>query len=171
MHKYSHSIGSYTGSIVLGRITMKKKFSITDERELDTFRKVCTTMYIITIFALIGIVSYRQFVLDQPHQQWDDIAMLMSINVIVVLGAFLYLSGSINPTKIKIRYLIAGYVGFVLFGFAFTLFKYAILEGIHVDLAFAFDRLKTILAISGLLVLAWGLLAYFGNRRLEQKIK
>ena len=169
MHKYCQSIKSYTGSIVLGRITMKKKFSITDERELDTFRKICTTMYIITIFVLVGIVSYRQFVLGQSHQQWDDIAMLMSINVIVVLGVFLYLTGSINP--IKIRYLVAGYVVFVLFGFAFTLFKYAFLEGLHVDLAFAFDKLKTILAISGLLVLAWGLLAYFGNRRLEQKIK
>jgi hypothetical protein len=150
---------------------MKKKFSINDERELNTFRKICTTMYLLTLFALMGIVSYRQFVLDQPHQQWNDIAMLMTINVIVVFGAFLYLTGSINPTKIKIRYLVAGYVGFVLFGFAFTLFKYAILEGLHVDLAFAFDRLKTILAISGLLVLAWGLLAYFGNKRLEHKIK
>jgi len=150
---------------------MKKKFSITDERELDTFRKICTTMYLITLFALVGIVSYRQFVLDQPHQQWDDIAMLMTINVIVVFGAFLYLTGSINPTTIKIRYLVAGYVVFVLFGFAFTLFKYAFLEGLQVDLAFAFDKLKTILAISGLLVLAWGLLAYFGNRRLENQIK
>ena len=150
---------------------MKKKFSINDERELDTFRKVCTTMYLITLFALIGIVSYRQFVLEQPHQQWNDIAMLMTINVIVALGSFLYLTGSINPTKIKFRYLIAGYVGFVLFGFAFTFFKYAILEGLYVDLAFAFENLKIILAITGLLVLAWGLLAYFGNRRLEHKIK
>ncbi len=150
---------------------MKKKFSITDERELNTFRVVCTTMYLITLFALMGIVTYRQFVLEQPHQQWDDIAMLMTINVIVVLGSFLYLAGSVNPVKIKIRYLIAGYLGFVLFGFAFTIFKYAFLEGLHVDLAFAFDSLKIILAISGLLVLAWGSLAYFGNRRLENKIK
>ena len=150
---------------------MKNKFSLTDERELNTFRKVCTTMYLITLFALMGIVSYRQFVLEQPHQQWNDIAMLMTINVIVVLGSFLYLTGSINPVKIKIRYLIAGYVSFVLLGFAFTIFKYAILEGLNVDLAFAFDNLITILVISGLLVLAWGLLAFFGNRRLENKIK
>lgn len=150
---------------------MKKKFSMIDERELVTFRKVCTTMYLITIFALVGIVSYRQFVLKQPHQQWDDIAMLMTINVIAFLGAFFYLTGSLNLAKIKIRYLIAGYVGFVLLGFAFTIFKYAILEGLHVDLVFAFDTLKTILAISGLLVLGWTLLAYFGNKRLEHRIK
>jgi hypothetical protein len=88
-----------------------------------------------------------------------------------MLGAFFFLAGSINPTKIKIRYLIAGYAGFVLIGFAFTLFKYAILEGAHVDLAFAFDKLKIILLISGLLVIAWGLLAYFGNKRLEKEIE
>jgi len=150
---------------------MKKKLSMIDERELETFRKICTTMYIITIFALMGIVSYRQFVLDQPHQEWDDIAMLMTLNVIVILGAFLYRTGSINPTKMRFRYIIAGYVGFVLLGFAFTVFKYAVLEGLNVDLAFAFDKLKTILLISGLLVLAWGLLAYLGNRRLERRIE
>jgi hypothetical protein len=150
---------------------MNKKFSIIDERELDTFRKICTIMYIITIFAMIGIVSYRQFVLDQPHQQWDDVAMLLTLNVIVMLAAFLYLTGSIIPTKIKIHYLIIGYVGFVLLGFAFTLFKYAILEGMRVDLVFAFDKLKTILSISGILVLVWGLLAYFGSKRLEKQIE
>jgi len=150
---------------------MNKKLSKIDERELDTFRKICTTMYIITIFALIGIVSYRDFVLDQPHQQWDDIAMLMTINVIVTFGAFLYLNGSINPTKIKIRYLIAGYVGFVLFGLAFTLFKYAVLEGLFIDLAFAFDKLKTVLSISGLLLLGWILLAYFGSKKIEKRIE
>jgi len=150
---------------------MNKKMSIFDERELNVFRRICTTMYIITIFALIGIVSYRDFVLDQPHQQWDDIAMLMTINVIVMIGAILYLNGSINPTKIKIRYLILGYMGFVLVGFAFTIFKYAILEGEPIDLAFAFDSLKIILLISGLLVLGWSLLAYFGSKKIEKKIE
>lgn len=149
---------------------MNKKFSIIDERELDTFRKICTTMYAITIFALIGIVSYREFVLGQPHQQWDDIAMLMTINVIVIIGAFLFLTGSINPTKIKIRYLVAGYTGFAIFGLAFTLFKYAVIDGRQVDLAFAFDRLKIILSISGLLVLAWILLAYLGSKKIDKQI-
>ena len=150
---------------------MNKKIPMFDEREMDVFRKICTTMYIITIFALIGIVSFRDFVLDQPHQQWDDIAMLMTINVIVMIGALLYLNGNVNPTKIKIRYIVAGYVGFVLFGFAFTIFKYSVLEGLKIDLAFAFDTLKIILMISGLLVLGWSLLAYFGSKKIEKKIE
>ena len=150
---------------------MNKKLPVFDERELVVFRKICTTMYIITIFALIGIVGYRDFVLGQPHQQWDDIAMLMTINVIVMIGALLYLNGSINPTKIKIRYLIVGYIGFVLVGFAFTIFRYAVLEGVYIDLAFAFDEFKIILLISGLLVLGWSLLAYFGSKKIEKKIE
>ncbi|HEX6303314.1 MAG TPA: hypothetical protein VFZ76_03930 [Anaerolineales bacterium] len=39
--------------------------------------------------------------LGQPHQQWGDIAMLMTANVIVLLGSMLYLIGRINPKKIK----------------------------------------------------------------------
>ena len=150
---------------------MNKKLPVFDERELVVFRKICTTMYIITFFALIGIVSYRDFALGQPHQQWDDIAMLMTINVIVMIGALLYLNGSINPTKIKIRYLIVGYIGFVLVGFAFTTFKYAVLEGVPIDLTFAFDNLIIILLISGVLVLGWSLLAYFGSKKIEKKIE
>lgn len=150
---------------------MSKKHFIFDEREMNTFRKIGTTMYLITIYALIGIVSYRQFVLHQPHQQWDDIAILLSLNVIVLLGAVLYLTGGINPAKIKFRYIIAGYVGFVLIGFGFTLFKYAVLQGLDVTLAFAFDKLKTVIVISGMLVLGWGLLAYLGSRKLEKQIE
>ena len=150
---------------------MNKRKAILDERELNTFRRICTSMYIITIIALIGIVSYRDFVLDQPHQQWDDIAMLMSINVIVLIGALLYLNGNVNPFKIKIRYIIAGYGGFLLVGFAFTIFKYAILEGEPVDLAFAFYSLIIIILISGLLVLGWSLLAYFGSKKIDKKIE
>ena len=150
---------------------MNKRKTLLDERELNTFRRLCTSMYIITIIALIGIVSYRDFVLHQPHQQWDDIAMLMTINVIVLIGALLYLNGNVNPFKIKIRYIVSGYGGFVLVGFAFTIFKYAILEGEPIDLAFAFDSLKIILLISGLLVLGWSLIAYFGSRKIEKQIK
>ena len=150
---------------------MSKKLFNIDEREMNTFRKICTTMYIITIYTLMAILAYRQYVLGQPHQQWDDIALLTAFNVIVLLGAALYLTGGINPVKIKFRYIIAGYLGFVLLGFGYTIFKYAVLQGLNVNLAFAFDKLKTIIVISGLLVLGWGFLAYLGSRRLEKRIE
>lgn len=142
-----------------------------DERELNTVRGICTTMYILTIVALIVIVNYRQFVLGQPHQQWDDIAMLMTMNVIVLLGSVLYLTGTANPTKIKTRYLVAGYVGFVFFGLAFTIFKYTVLLGQEVGLTQVWEYLRIVAIISAILVLGWGVLAYLGSRRMEKQLE
>jgi hypothetical protein len=142
-----------------------------DEREMNTFRTICTTMYFLTIVALIGIVNYRQFVLGQPHQQWDDIAMLMAMNVIVLLGSVLYLTGGVNPKKIKTGYLVVGYAGFVLLGLAFTIFKYSVLLGQEVGLMQVWEYLRTVAIISGILLLVWGTLAYLGSRRIERQIE
>jgi hypothetical protein len=148
----------------------KKPFNF-DEREMNIFRKICTTLYFLTLYSLMGIQLYRQFVLHQPHQEWDDIAILITFNVVVLLGSVLYLSGGIEPKRIKLRYIIAGYVGFVLLGFAFTIFKYTILLRQELSLAQVLEYLFTVIKISGLLVLAWGLLAYLGNRRVEKQIE
>ena len=148
----------------------KNRFKI-DERDADIFRRVCTVMYIITIYALMGVVTYRQFVLDQPQEQWDDIAMIMTINVVVCLGALLYIGGGISLKRIKLRYIILGYGGFVLFGFAFTVFKYTTLLGEDLSLTQVLDYLMLVAKISGLLVLGWGTLAYLGNRKIEKQIE
>jgi heme/copper-type cytochrome/quinol oxidase subunit 3 len=148
----------------------KAPFSF-DEREKNVFRNVCTVMYLITLFALMSFQLYRQFVLHQPHQEWDDIAMLMTINVIVLLGAVLYLTGAVNPKKIRRSYLIAGYVGFVLLGFAFTVFKYTVILGQQIGLVQVWDYLLTVILISGVLAFALGILAYLGSRRIDKQIE
>jgi heme/copper-type cytochrome/quinol oxidase subunit 3 len=142
-----------------------------DEREMNDFRNICTIMYIITLFALMSIQLYRQFVLYQPQQEWNDIAMLMTINVIVLLGAVLYLTGAVNPKKIRRSYLIAGYVGFVLLGFAFTVFKYTVILGQQIGLVQVWDYLLTVILISGVLAFALGILAYLGSRRIDKQIE
>ena len=142
-----------------------------DEREMNVFRRVCTVLYFITLYALIGIQLYRQFALGQTQEEWNDIAMLISFNVIVLLGSGLYLSGAINPRKIKLPYIIAGYLGFVLLGLAFTIFKYAVLLDQVVTLVQITEYFLIVLKISGLLVLLWGVLAFLGSRRLEKQIE
>jgi hypothetical protein len=127
-------------------------------------------MYLLTIFSLIVIQLYRQFVLHQPQEAWNDIAMLLTVNILVLLGLTLYLTGVINPRKIKLRYLLAGYALFVLVGFLFTIFKYAVLLGQDINLAQVWSSLSTVVIISGILVLALGLLAYLGNRRIDKQI-
>ena len=148
----------------------RNRFRI-DERDADVFRRVCTVMYIGTIYALMGVVTYRQFVLDQPQEQWNDIAMIMTINVVVCLGALLYIGGGVSLKRIKLRYIILGYVGFVLLGFAFTVFKYTVLLGDDLSLNQVLDYLLLVAKISGLLLLGWGILAYLGNRRIEKQIE
>jgi len=127
-------------------------------------------MYLLTIFSLIVIQLYRQFVLHQPQEAWNDIAMLLTVNILVLLGLTLYLTGVFNPRKIKLRYLLAGYALFVLVGFLFTFFKYAVLLGQDINLAQVWGYLSTVVIISGILVLALGLLAYLGNRRIDKQI-
>ena len=147
----------------------KKPFNF-DEREVFSFLKICTVMYLFTIFALMVIQSYRQFVLHQPQEAWNDIALLMTLNILVLLGAVLYLTGVINPQKIKLRYLLAGYALFVLIGLLFTIFKYTILLGQTIGPAQVWDYLSTVIIISGLIVLALAVLAYLGNRRIDKQI-
>jgi len=142
-----------------------------DEREMHIFRKVCTTMYFITIAALIGFQLYRQFFLGQPPDAWNDIAMLITINVVVLFGAILYLSGGVNPNNIKKRYLLAGYVIFVMFGLAWTIFKYAVLLDQSIGIEQIWEYLRLVVVISGILGLVLGILAYLGSRRIERQIE
>lgn len=148
----------------------KKPINI-DEREMNIFRNICTTLYFITLFSLIGMQLYRQFILHQSQEEWNDIALLIAFNVVVLLGSVLYVSGTINPKKIKFRYLIAGYLGFILFGFLFTIFKYTVLLGQNIGLTQVLDYLLIVASISGLLALTWGLLAFLGSKRIEKLIE
>ena len=150
---------------------MSNKMQIFDEREMAIFRRICTILYLITLYSLIGIQIYRQFVQHQPQEDWNDIAILITFNAIVLFGSVLYLTGSVNPKKIKIRHIIIAYLGFVLLGFAFTLFKYTILLNQSISVGQIWDYLGIVVKISALLALALGILAYLGHRRMENQIE
>jgi hypothetical protein len=147
----------------------KRPFNF-DERETNTFRSVCTLLYLITIFSLMIIQLYRQFVLNQPQEAWNDIAMLLTVNILALLGLTLYLTGVVNPRRFKLRNILVGYALFVLVGFLFTIFKYAVLLGQEINLAQVWSSLTTVVIISGVLALVLGLLAYLGNRRIDKQI-
>lgn len=141
-----------------------------DERYVNTVCKICAVLYMITVYSLIGILSYRQFVLHQETREFNDIAILTTFNIIVFLGSLLFISGGVNPRKMKRRWIIAGYGGFVLIGFIFTVFKYTVLLGQKLSLAQVVDYFLTVAWISGALALVLGLLAYLGNKRIEKQI-
>jgi len=148
----------------------KKPFKL-DERDLNIFRKICTTLYLITIYTLVGIVSYRQFVLHQPSAEWNDIAMLLTINILATLGAYLYITGVVDIRKFKFRHVLIGFAGFVAVGVAFTIIKYAVILGQDLSWGDVWDILWIVVKISGLLALGLILLAYLGSRRIEKQIE
>jgi hypothetical protein len=148
----------------------KKSFKL-DERDLNNFRKICTTLYLITIYSLIGILSYRQFVLNQPNEEWNDIAILLTINILATLGAYLYFTGGVDIRKFKLRHMLIGFAGFVVVGLAFTIIKYAVILGQSISWVDVWDYLWIVVKISGLLALGLGLLAYLGSRRIEKRIE
>ncbi|TFH35927.1 MAG: hypothetical protein E4G99_06175 [Anaerolineales bacterium] len=149
---------------------MSKRYSKLDERGNRIVRQVSSIMYIVTLYSLIGIQLYRQFVLNQPSEEWTDIAILISINAIVWVGSLLYLSGIVNPRVVRMRYLIAGFTGFVILGLAFTIFKYSVLLEQTVSMLQLLDMFFTVLKISAILIGFWGLLAYLGHKRIEKRI-
>ena len=73
-----------------------------DERNKLIAYKVCTIMYLLTIFALQCIVIYRQFALGQNINDFEDFAIVMTINSLVLIGALLYF-GAIPIRKLKIK--------------------------------------------------------------------
>jgi hypothetical protein len=149
---------------------MSKQFLNLDERENRIVRQISSVLYIVTVYSLIGIQLYRQFVLNQPSEEWNDIAILISINAIVWVGALLYLSGVVNPKVVRMRYLILGFTGFVICGLAFTIFKYSVLLKQTLSMSLILDSFFMVLKISALLIGLWGLLAYLGNKRMEKRI-
>ena len=150
---------------------MPKRPFILDERERNVYRDLVTVLYFITLAVLIGMQLYRQFVLGQPSEQWDDIALLITFNILFLLGGGLYLNGTVNMKKIKTRYIVTGYAAFVLIGLLFTIFKYAILLGQDVSLEQVWDYFLIILPITAILLFGWGLLGYLGHRRMEKKLE
>ena len=149
---------------------MSKQVFKLDERGTRIARQVSTVLYAITLYALMGIQLYRQFVLNQSSEEWTDIAVLISFNVIAWLGALLYLSGVVNPKVMRLRTFIIGFFGFVLVGLAFTIFKYAVLLDQTVGMSQVMEYFFTVLKISALLTALLGLIAYIGSRRVENRI-
>ena len=76
-------------------------------------------MYFLTILAIQGIVMYRQFVLGQEISDFDDIAVIMTVNSIFLISALLYF-GAISIQKLKIKNILLGYAVIVVLRSIFT---------------------------------------------------
>ena len=148
----------------------KKPFLNMDERNKKIAYKVISIMYFLTIIAITGIVIYRQFALGQEMNNFEDIAIVMTINALFLISALLYF-GAIQIRKLKIKSIILIYIVFVVLGSLFTYAKYNIFQSPGLSLEQMFDKLIIVITIIGLIMGFWILLSIFGKKRIDKKLE
>jgi hypothetical protein len=152
---------------------MKKKNSFLqkmDERNKQVALKVMAIMYLLTILSLQGIVIYRQLALGQDIHDFEDVAIIMTINTIFLVSALLYF-GAIPIQRLKIKLLISIYLGFIILGSLFTFLKYNVFLDANLSLGQLFDKLIIIFAVTGLLLLFFLLFFYLGKRKMAKELE
>ena len=141
-----------------------------DERSKQIAYKVIAVMYFITIFAMNGVIIYRQFVLGQSISDFEDIAIIMTINSLFLITALLYF-GAIPVQKLKIKSILLGYAAIVVLGSIFTYAKYNIFQSPGLSLQQLFDKLIIIYSISGLIVFFFVIFSILGKRKLDKEME
>ena len=148
----------------------KKPFLNMDERNKQVAYKVIAVMYFLTIIAMQGIVIYRQFALGQEMGDFEDIAIIMTINSLFLISALLYF-GAIQVRKLKIKSILLIYVVFVVLGTLFTYAKYNIFQSPGLSFEQLFDKLIIVITIIGLIMGFLILLSILGKKRLDKELE
>jgi len=141
-----------------------------DERNKQIAYKVIAVMYFLTIIAMQGIVLYRQFALGQEMSDFEDIAIIMTINSLFLISALLYF-GAIQVRRLNIKSILLIYVVFVVLGALFTYAKYNIFQSSGLSIEQLFDKLIIIITIIGLILGFWILLSFLGKKRLDKELE
>ncbi len=152
---------------------MKKKNKMPfnmDERSKQVAYKIIAIMYFLTILSMQGIVLYRQFVLGQEIGDFEDIAVIMTVNSLFLISALLYF-GAIPIRKLKVKSLILIYLLFVVMGSVFTYLKYNVFQSPGLSFKQLFDKLIIVFAVIGIMMLFFILFSYLGKRRLDKEIE
>jgi cation transport ATPase len=148
----------------------KKPFLKMDERNKMIALKIIAIMYFLTIFAIQGIVLYRQFALGQELGDFEDIAIVMTVNSLFLISALLYF-GAIPIQKLKLKSILMIFLIFVILGSAFTYAKYNIFQSPGITMDQYFDKVIIIISIIGLIMGFWIILSILGKRRLEKELE
>lgn len=121
-----------------------------DERNKQIVYRVIAIMYFLTIFAIVGIVLHREFVFGQKIDEFEDIAIVMTVNSLFLIAALLYF-GAIPIRKLNIKSIILIYVVFVVAGSLFTYVNYNIFKKAGLTWERLFDKFIIILGSANLL--------------------
>ncbi len=135
-----------------------------DERTRGIIMRICAIMYILTLIALQIDILFRQIVLGQSSDSFNDIAMIYTFNVIILIGAILYFGG-IPFLKIRPKTVLALFILLAVSGTIFTIIKYRLTDPLLI-----INKLGIIVAIITIFFLIWITAAFFGKRKLDKKL-
>ena len=141
-----------------------------DERNKQIAYKVISRLYFLTIIAMQGIVLYRQFALGQELSDFEDIAIIMTINSIFLVSALLYF-GAIQIRRLSVKSILLIYLVFVILGSLFTYAKYNIFQSPGLSFAQLFNKLIIIVTILGLMIGFWIILSILGKKRIDKELE
>lgn len=141
-----------------------------DERNKQVAYKVIAIMYFLTILAMQGIVLYRQFALGQEIKDFEDIAIIMTVNSLFLISALLYF-GAIPIRKLKVKSILLIYLAIVILGSLFTYAKYNLSQSPGLSIEELFNKLIIIASITGLILGFWIILSVMGKRRIDKELE
>lgn len=141
-----------------------------DERNKQIAYRIMSVMYLLTILTMQGIVLYRQFALGQELQEFEDIAILMTVNTLFLVSALLYF-GAIPIRKLKVKSILLIYLLLVVLGSLFTVVKYNVFGGAALSFSQLFDKLIIVYAVTGLILLFFIIFSILGKRRMDRELE
>jgi len=107
---------------------------------------------------------YRSMVLKQPQSEYEDLLLLMTLNVVLFIPSMLYYSG-LSFRKVRPLNLVLVYILMVVIGTVFTIFKCKIY-----DPMFILGKVGIIATIIAILMAVYVFFAWFGYRKVEDEI-
>ena len=140
------------------------KSTLFDERTLTINARVSQIALVITQLGLLGIILFRDYVLNQPGETINDLRILLGISVFGTMFATLFFGG-ILPL-IRFRSIVYIYLGFVVF-----LFVVLSLWLGFPDFSDWQNNILPVLAGPAILLGVYWLFAWLGKRRIDRQIE
>jgi hypothetical protein len=149
---------------------VKNKFLKMDERNVRIVKQVQSVMHTLTSLVLVVIFFYRHNVMEQAFAEICDIGLLMILNGLFFCGALLYFGG-IPFDRFKIKFIITGYIVFVLLVFVFKCFAQFIQHEQSFSIKAVLAAMPVIMIICGIVASIFILFAYLGKRKTDKELE
>jgi hypothetical protein len=148
---------------------MKNSFLRMDERNVRIARQVQSVLHTFTSLILVAMFVYRHNVMGQAFEEIWDIGLLMVLNGFFMCCALLFFGG-IPFAKFKLKFIVLGYLVFVLLVFLFKCVVQFLQNEQPFSLSAVLADMPVIVIICGLIAGIFMLFAYLGKHRVDRDL-